>query len=236
MHLPGRSRAHLPLGRARSTLRPPIHARARGAAARGAIRGSLGRPLGRHRLYGGALPGLRSRARAPRVRASRVACCRPPATAYEHAVRRRLVFPRSFIPTTSRTHPPTAEFFPPLALAWDAGGCPPSPLWYRCVFPALAAGVARRRPFPRPPLLPLSFSHPCRRRGTLAAVPRPPPRLLFFAAGHPRVALCPRAPPVLRGRRRCAVCASVPRPLRPPPLPDPRQICSRATAFFRLPP
>jgi len=113
-HLPGRSRAHLPLGWARSTLRHPIHARARGAAAWDVICSSLGRPLGRHRPHGGAPPGLRSRARAPRARASRVACCRPPATAYDHAVRRRLVLPLSFIPTTFRTHPPTVEFFPPL--------------------------------------------------------------------------------------------------------------------------
>jgi len=42
---------------ARSTLRPPINARARGAAARVAIRGSLGRPLGRNQLHGGAPPG-----------------------------------------------------------------------------------------------------------------------------------------------------------------------------------
>ena len=112
----------------------------------------------------------------------------------------------------------------------------PPPLCYRFVFPALAAGVARRRPFPQPPLLPLSFFHPCRRRGTPATVPRPPLRLFFFAAGHLRVALCPRAPPVLRGRRRCAVCATVPLPLRPPHLPDPRQICSRAAALPPLPP
>jgi len=126
-HLPGLCRAHLPLGRARSTLRPRIHARARAATARDAIRGSLWRPLGRHRLYGGALPGLRSRARAPRVRASCVACCRPPPTTCEHAVRRRLVLPRSFIQMTSRTHPPTVEFFSPLPPAWDASGYPPPP-------------------------------------------------------------------------------------------------------------
>jgi len=127
MHLPGRSRAHLPLGRARSTLRPPIHARARMAAAWDAIHGSLGRPLGRHRPHGVAPSGLRSRARAPRALVSRVACCRPPATAYEHAVRRRPVLARSFIPPRSRTHPPTVEFFPPLPPAWDAGGCAPPP-------------------------------------------------------------------------------------------------------------
>jgi len=70
----------------------------------------------------------------------------------------------------------------------------------------------------------------------LAAVPRPPPRLVPFASGHPHVALCPRAPPVLRGCRRWAVCATVPRSLRPPPLPDPRPICSRAASLPRLPP
>jgi len=66
---------------ARSTLRPPICARARGAAAWAVIRGSLGLLLGRHQLHGGAPPGLRSRARAPRALASRDAFCRPPATA-----------------------------------------------------------------------------------------------------------------------------------------------------------
>jgi len=116
---------------ARSTLRPPIHARARGAAAWAAIGGSLGRPLRRHRLDGGAPLGLRSRAGAPRARASRDAFCRPPATAYEHAVRRRPVLPGSSIPSSSCAHPSTVEFFPPLPPAWHAGGCPPPPLCYR---------------------------------------------------------------------------------------------------------
>jgi len=114
---------------ARSTLRPPMHARARGAAAWAAIRGSLGRPLGRHRLHGGAPPGRRSRARAPRARASREAFCRPLATAYEHAVRRRPVLPGSFIPTSFCAHPPAVDFFPPLQPAWLSGGRLPHPLW-----------------------------------------------------------------------------------------------------------
>jgi len=93
MHLPGRSRAHLPLWRARGTLRPPTHARARGAAARAAIRGSSGRPWpaigstrGRPLGCGRAL-GLCARVLLVS------ACCRPPATAFEHAVRRRPVLP-----------------------------------------------------------------------------------------------------------------------------------------------
>jgi len=52
MHLPGRFPAHPPLGWACSTIRPPTHARARGPAAWAAIRGSLGRALGRHRKHG----------------------------------------------------------------------------------------------------------------------------------------------------------------------------------------
>ena len=161
MHLPGRSRAHLPLGRARSTLRPPIHARAREAEAWDAIRGSLGPPLGRHRPHGGAPPGLRSRACAPRARASRVACCRPPATAYEHAVRQWLVLPCSFIPATSRTHPPPVDFFPPLPPAWDTGGCPPSPSATVEFFPL------------------------CRRRGIPVAAPPPLRATVEFFAPSP---------------------------------------------------
>jgi len=207
MHRPGRYRAQLPLGRALSTLRPPIHARARGAAAWDAIRGSLGRPLGRHRPHGGAPPGLRSRARAPRARASRVACCRPLATAYEHAVRRRLLLPRSFIPTTSGTHPPTIEFFPPLPPAWDAGGCPPRPLgtveflplcrrlWTPAAAPPpLRATVDFFPPSPPasdaggfPPLSATTAFFPlCHRRGTPAAAPPP------LSA---TVAFFPRLPP-----------------------------------------
>ena len=178
---------------ARSTLRPPIHARVRRGAAWAAIRGSLGRPLGRHRLHGGAPPGLlRSRARAPRARASRDAFCRPPATAYEHAVRRRPVLPGSFNPSSSCAHPPTVEFFPPCPPAWHAGGRPPySPATvelFQPLPPALHAG---------------------------GCSPHSPP-LVFTTADHPRVRLCPRTPPVLCGRRRGAVCATVSRPLRPP--------------------
>ena len=198
--LSGRSRAQLLLGRARSILRPPIHARARGAAAWDAIRGSLGLPVGLHRPHGGAPVGLRSRPRAPRALASRVACCRPPATAYEHAFRQRPVLPRSFIPTRSRTHPPTVEFFPLFPPARDAGGCPPPLPCYRCEYPALSAGVARRRPSLPPPLLPLSFFRPCRRRGMLAAVP-PLPLCWFLPSPVTRVWVFAHV------RRRCCVVA-----------------------------
>jgi len=74
---------------------------------------------------------LRSRARAPRARASRDAFCRPPVTAYEHAVRRRPVLPGSSIPSSSCAHPPTVESFPPLPPAWHAGGCTPTPPCHR---------------------------------------------------------------------------------------------------------
>jgi len=124
MHLPERFWAHIQLRRARSNLRPTIHARARGAAASAAIRSSMGCPLGRNQLHRGAPLGLRSRASAPRALASRDAFCRPPAT-YERAVRRRPVLPRSFILTSACAHPPTVEFFPPLLSARHAGGRPP---------------------------------------------------------------------------------------------------------------
>jgi len=45
-----------------------------------------------------------------------------------------------------------------------------------------------------------------------------PPQMISIAADHQLVGLCPRAPPVLRGRRRGFVCVTVPRPLRPSPL------------------
>ena len=105
---------------ARSTPRPLIHDRTRKATAWAAIRGSLGRPLRRRRLHRGAPPGRRSRARAARARASRGSLDRPPATAYENAVRQRPVLPGAFFSTSSCAHPPTVEFFPPLPPACHA--------------------------------------------------------------------------------------------------------------------
>jgi len=136
---------------ARSTLRPPIHARARGAAAWASIRGSLGRPLGRNRLHTGAPPGLRSRAHAPRALASRDEFCPPPVTAYEHAVRRWPVLPGSSIPSSSCALPPTVELFPPLPPVWHAGGCTPCPPATVECFPLLPlAWRAGGRPPPPP--------------------------------------------------------------------------------------
>ena len=112
--------------------------------------------------------------------------------------------------------------------------------------PLSSSGPCRRRGTPAAaplaPLLPLSSSRPCRPRGMPVDVPLSPPAtvelfltlpqawhagggsppsppLASTAADLPRVCLCPRAPPVLRGRRRAAVCATVPRPLRPSPPP-----------------
>jgi len=64
--------------------------------------------------------------------------------------------------------------------------------------------VARRRPSPLPPVIPLSFSRPCCRRGTLAAVP-PPHSHLFSPPPTTRVRFSAR----LR-RLCCGVAGGVP--------------------------
>jgi len=213
-HLPGRSRAHVPFAAPcapRSTHAhegPPsgLPFAARWGASRAAIGCTGGRPLG----CGHALV-LRSRV----LLVTRLVDRR----------RRHVNMPSAGGPYSPALSSQRAPARIPLPLS-HSRPC------RRRDTPAAAP------PPPPPPLLPLSSSRPCLRRGTPAAVPPTPPAtvelfpplppawhagccsppsppLFSAAADLPRVGLCPRTPPVLCGRRRGAVCATFPRPLRP---------------------